>query len=97
MSTACLANLAAPGSSLRADPLVDCATPFPLDPGRLRFTGNGSFAFEPFAARAWALRATVTSYDAWYVAVAEAIATPLATLDLRLARAAGPRCRFQTP
>lgn len=53
--------------------------------------------FTPFAQRVWELRATVTAYDAWYVAVAEAFAMPLATLDRRLARASGPRCRFATP
>lgn len=53
--------------------------------------------FEPFAERIWALRRTVTSYDAWYVAVAEAFALPLATLDRRLSRAHGPSCRFRLP
>lgn len=54
------------------------------------------FPFEPFAERVWDLRRTVSSYDAWYVALAEAIEAPLATLDLRLRRASGPRCRFVT-
>ena len=53
--------------------------------------------FPPFAERAWELRANVTSYDAWYVAVAEQLDLPLATLDGRLARATGPRCRFLLP
>ncbi|HEY2290776.1 MAG TPA: type II toxin-antitoxin system VapC family toxin [Thermoanaerobaculia bacterium] len=53
--------------------------------------------FTPFAERAWELRANVTSYDAWYVAVAEQLDLPLATLDGRLARATGPRCRFLLP
>ena len=53
--------------------------------------------FEPFAERVWELRRTVTSYDAWYVAVAEALKLPLATLDRRLSRAAGPSCRFLLP
>ena len=53
--------------------------------------------FEPFADRVWALRANLTSYDAWYVAVAEALELPLATLDRRLTRASGPRCRFLVP
>jgi predicted nucleic acid-binding protein len=55
------------------------------------------FPFEPFADRVWALRQSVTSYDAWYVAVAEDLDAPLATLDRRLARAPGPSCRFLTP
>ena len=55
------------------------------------------FAFDPFADRIWELRHTVTSYDAWYIAVAEALKTPLATLDLRLSTATGPTCEFLTP
>jgi predicted nucleic acid-binding protein len=54
------------------------------------------FSFEPFAERVWELRHTVTSYDAWYVALAEALQLPLATLDERLARARGPSCNFLT-
>jgi predicted nucleic acid-binding protein len=53
--------------------------------------------FEPFAGRVWELRRNVTSYDAWYVAVAEAFGLPLATLDRRLSRASGPSCRFRLP
>ncbi len=55
------------------------------------------FPFEPFSSRVWDLRHTVTSYDAWYVAVAEELGFPLATLDQRLAKADGPRCDFLTP
>ncbi len=43
------------------------------------------------------LRENVTSCDAWYVALAESLNAPLATVDLRLAKAAGPRCAFLTP
>ena len=53
--------------------------------------------FEPFAARIWELRLNLTTYDAWYVACAEALAIPLATLDARLGRAPGPSCRFLMP
>jgi predicted nucleic acid-binding protein len=53
--------------------------------------------FSPFAERVWELRTNVTSYDAWYVAVAEELDLPLATLDRRLAAATGPRCRFLLP
>jgi predicted nucleic acid-binding protein len=53
--------------------------------------------FGPFATRIWELRSNVTSYDAWYVAVAEELDLPLATLDRRLAAASGPRCRFLLP
>lgn len=55
------------------------------------------FPFEPFSDRIWELRHTVTSYDAWYVAVAEELGYPLATLDRRLARTVGPKCKFLTP
>lgn len=53
--------------------------------------------FGPFAERAWELRGNLTSYDAWYVAVAEELDLPLATLDRPLAAAPGPRCRFLLP
>ena len=55
------------------------------------------FPFEPFSGRIWELRHTVTSYDAWYVAVAEELGYALATLDRRLAKSVGPKCRFLTP
>lgn len=55
------------------------------------------FPYEPFAARVWELRANITSYDAWYVALAERFDAPLATLDGKLASASGPRCAFVTP
>ncbi len=55
------------------------------------------FPFEPFSGRIWDLRRTVASYDAWYVAVAEELGFPLATLDERLAKAQGPKCEFLTP
>lgn len=55
------------------------------------------FPYEPFAARIWALRENLTSYDAWYVALAEALACPLATLDVRLSRASGSTCEIITP
>ncbi|CAN5169999.1 PIN domain-containing protein [soil metagenome] len=51
--------------------------------------------FAPFASRVWELRDTVSAYDAWYVAVAEAADAPLVTLDAGLARAPGPRCAFE--
>lgn len=55
------------------------------------------FPYAPFSARIWDLRDNVTCYDAWYVALAEALGAPLATLDVRLAKAPGPRCRFLLP
>jgi predicted nucleic acid-binding protein len=37
------------------------------------------------------------SYDACYVALAESLGATLATVDLRLTHATGPRCAFATP
>ncbi|WP_322749000.1 MULTISPECIES: type II toxin-antitoxin system VapC family toxin [unclassified Frankia] len=55
------------------------------------------FAYEPFASRVWELRENVTAYDGWYVALAESLDAKLATLDVRLTKATGPRCVFATP
>ena len=46
---------------------------------------------------AQALRANLTAYDAAYVAAAEAMDVPLATLDLKLVNAPGPTCEFIYP
>lgn len=56
-----------------------------------------TFAYHPFADRVWELRGNVTAYDAWYVALAERLGVPLATLDRRLSRAPGPTCQFMVP
>jgi len=50
--------------------------------------------YAPVASRAWELRGNLTLYDAWYVALAELLEAPLATLDERLAAAPGPACGF---
>jgi predicted nucleic acid-binding protein len=55
------------------------------------------YPFAPFAERVWALRDNLPAYDAWYVALAEALECPLATLDLKLRRASGPTCEFIVP
>ena len=55
------------------------------------------FPYAPFAARVWQLRENVTAYDAWYVAVAERLDAPLATLDRRLMAAPGPMCTWLYP
>lgn len=49
------------------------------------------------ALRIWELRHNLTAYDAAYVAAAELVDAPLATLDRRLAAAPGPRCDFRVP
>ncbi|HET9244039.1 MAG TPA: hypothetical protein VFN99_11420 [Gaiella sp.] len=41
--------------------------------------------------------AALTDVEAWYVALAEALDAPLATLDARLCAAPGPRCEFAMP
>ena len=56
-----------------------------------------TFGFDPFADRIWDLRHSITSYDAWYVALAEALQLPLATLDLKLAKSTAAKCRFLSP
>jgi predicted nucleic acid-binding protein len=55
------------------------------------------FPYEPHARRVWQLRDNLTAYDAWYVALAEALDAPLVTLDERIARASGPRCDIRLP
>lgn len=55
------------------------------------------FPYAPCSSRIWELRSNVTAYDAWYVAVAEQLDAPLATVDVRLSRAPGPRCAFVCP
>ena len=55
------------------------------------------FPYDLVAARVWELRGTITAYDAWYVALAESLHAPLATLDRKLSRASGPRCAFKLP
>ena len=52
------------------------------------------FAYENLAPRIWELRHNITAYDAWYVALAEMLDAPLATLDARLTNAPGTRCEF---
>ena len=55
------------------------------------------YPFAPLADRIWELRSNLTSYDAWYVALAEALGCPLLTLDAKLGRASGPRCEIVMP
>lgn len=46
--------------------------------------------------RVWSLREVLSSYDATYVALAEAIGAPLVTTDDRLARTRGHRAEIRT-
>lgn len=43
----------------------------------------------PLLGRIWALKASLSAYDATYVALAEALASPLLTCDGKLARTGG--------
>jgi len=54
------------------------------------------YDYSPLAARIWELKENVTPYDAGYVALAEYLEEPLATLDGNLMRSPGPRCEFLT-
>lgn len=55
------------------------------------------YPYAPFAPRVWEFRLNLTAYDSWYVSLAETLGWPLATLDVKLTGAPGPRCRFLTP
>ena len=50
---------------------------------------------EALLERAWDLRANVTTYDAVYVALAEALDATLLTCDSKLARAPGTKMRVE--
>lgn len=54
-------------------------------------------SYDLVAARIWELRHNLTPYDAWYVAAAELLDAPLATLDQRLVSSPGPTCSFRMP
>ena len=49
----------------------------------------------PFLWRIWALRNNVTSYDALYIALAEALHAPLLTCDAKLAAAPGHQAQVE--
>jgi predicted nucleic acid-binding protein len=49
----------------------------------------------PLMARIRTLWQNLTPYDGAYVALAEALGTPLVTCDARLARTTGPRCAIE--
>jgi len=53
--------------------------------------------YDLLAARAWELRLNLSIYDATYVALAEITDLTLITLDKRLAKAPGTKCRIATP
>ena len=57
-----------------------------------RHLGARRYAAVNLLPRVWSLRENLSAYDATYVALAEALDCPLATADLRLARAPGIAC-----
>ena len=64
---------------------------------QVRTTRAVLYPIEPFTTRIWDLRANLTIYDAWYVALAEWLATDLVTADENLRNAPGPRCEVRPP
>jgi predicted nucleic acid-binding protein len=62
---------------------------------RLKLMGLVRWQQTQLLDRALALRNQLTAYDAIYVALAEATGATLLTRDVRLARAAGHRARFE--
>ncbi len=50
---------------------------------------------EPLLRRMWAMRETLTAYDAAYIALAEALDAPLLTCDGKLSRAHGHGAKIQ--
>lgn len=78
-------------AALRGDVSADTAS---LAHADLRDLRVEFFPYHPVAERAWELRENLTMYDGWYVALAEFLGADLATLDDRLARAPGPKCRL---
>ena len=61
----------------------------------LRMWPGERYGHRGLLGRAWHLRDSVRGWDAMYVALAEALDATLITLDGRLARAKGPRCRIE--
>jgi predicted nucleic acid-binding protein len=55
------------------------------------------YAHQPLMSRVWAWRASLTAYDAVYVALAEALPAPLLTLDRKLAAAADQLVQIEMP
>lgn len=55
------------------------------------------YVIRPFLDRVWELRHSVRTWDACYVALAEALGATLLTRDGRLAKAHGPQCQITVP
>jgi predicted nucleic acid-binding protein len=63
----------------------------------LRALAVARHGHEPLLDRVLELRDSISAYDACYVALAELLDAPLATVDRRLARAPGMRCEVLVP
>ena len=61
----------------------------------LRSWPGERFGHRHLLERAWELRHEVRSWDALYVALAEAFDAPLVTLDARLSRVGAVRCTIE--
>lgn len=55
------------------------------------------FPYAPLAKNVWRLRGNITTFDATYVSLASSLGAQLATLDLKLSRAAINWCACLTP
>ena len=57
----------------------------------------GRYPLTQLLSRIWALRSSLTPYDAAYVVLSEALDAPLLTTDARLARSHGHRAEILAP
>lgn len=62
---------------------------------RLRAAPLQRYSHAPMLERAWALRANFSGYDAFYIALAEALGAPLLTADMRASRAGGHMAKIE--
>lgn len=104
-------RLFAPGQTLHAPHLLDveiaqvlrryvASGEIDAERGRLALTDLQDLPLQRYRhdfllPRIWALRDNLTAYDAAYVALAEALDSPLLTRDRRLAAAAGHRAPIE--
>jgi predicted nucleic acid-binding protein len=61
----------------------------------LALWGGERIGHQPLLPRAWELRDNVRGWDAFYVALAEALNATLVTMDQRLGRVRGVACRVE--
>ncbi|MGH9271644.1 MAG: type II toxin-antitoxin system VapC family toxin [Ilumatobacteraceae bacterium] len=82
---------------IRRDRLLGRLEPLGADQAiaDLRDWPGERFGHRSLIDRAWDLRDRVRGWDAFYVALAEALDAPLVTSDLRLGRVRGLRCAVE--